>query len=1011
VKKHLPLIGAALLVCLASPAFATTFYVSPSGGDDRPGTSPTDAWRTLARASEQQLRAGDQLLLQGGATFNGTLYLDRNDIGTRADPIVISSYGSGRATVNAGLARAISVYNTAGIRISNLNVVGSGRDLNTESGVLFFNDLAGDVLLDTVIIEDVTASGFGDQGIEIGSWAGRSGYQNVRILRVTARENGLGGIFTYAMQRAVHRNVYIGYSNAYLNAGFAGMTVPTGNGITMSGVDGGVIEYSVASENGWRCNAASGPVGIWAYSSNNVVLQFNESHHNKTGGTKDGGGFHLDNGTSNSVMQFNYAHDNAGAGYMLAHKDNDYVHSGNAVRWNISQNDGRKNNYAAIQLWGRIRNAQIHNNTVYVAAGNTAARGIIARNTSIETQDLENVTIRNNIVQTTGGIPFVDFAASVLDAATGVRIEGNAYWPTGGAFSIKWRGSTYTSLDEFRAASGQEQLNGRNVGLVVDPRLSAPGAGPTYGDATMLRGLWQYRLKPDSLLIDAGLDLSQFGTAIGARDYFGGPSQRYNGSDVGAHEYDVACNWTLTPDAASLPAAGGAVTVSVWAASDTCGWAVLSGASWISPTTTSGSGPGSVTLSVAANTASGRTATVQIGDRAFTVTEAGSSSTPPPPPGSGTIGSWSYGDIGSTGVAGTSSGNGTSFTVDGAGGDIWGTADAFHFVRQQVTGDVEIVARVTSLERVHDWTKAGVMIRETLDAGSKHAMLVASAAKGMAFQRRTSTGGTSTSSAAGAETAPEWVRLVRTDSSISVYKSIDGATWTAVGTQTLSMASTVYIGLAVTSHDTTTAATVQFTDVVIRVPSSTPPPPPTSALPAPWANRDVGSVGVAGSATLAGTTFTVNGAGADIWGSADQFHYVYQPVSGDVTVVAHVATIQRVHDWTKAGVMIRESLTAGSKHAMMVVSAAKGLAFQRRPTTGGTTLHSAGALVGAPYWVKLTRRGDVFTAFASSDGTTWVTIGSETIPMAVPVYVGLPVTSHSTANAATVTFDSVSIGP
>jgi hypothetical protein len=142
------------------------------------------------------------------------------------------------------------------------------------------------------------------------------------------------------------------------------------------------------------------------------------------------------------------------------------------------------------------------------------------------------------------------------------------------------------------------------------------------------------------------------------------------------------------------------------------------------------------------------------------------------------------------------------------------------------------------------------------------------------------------------------------------------------------------------------------------------------------------------------------GQGADIWGTADAFHYAYRSVTGDATIIARVASVQNVNAWAKAGVMIRETLDAGSAHAFALVSAAKGVAFQRRPTDGGVSVSTAGTLSTPPRWVKLTRVGDQFTASESSDGTTWSEIGSETITMNASVFIGLAMTSHSTSPAS-----------
>jgi len=121
--------------------------------------------------------------------------------------------------------------------------------------------------------------------------------------------------------------------------------------------------------------------------------------------------------------------------------------------------------------------------------------------------------------------------------------------------------------------------------------------------------------------------------------------------------------------------------------------------------------------------------------------------------------------------------------------------------------------RVASLTNTDAWTKGGVMIRETLSAGSKHAAMFVSPGKGLAFQRRVSTGGATTSTGGGAGTAPFWVRIVRSGNTFSAYSSTNGSSWTLVGTETISMGSTVYVGMALTSHRDGTLATGTFTNV------------------------------------------------------------------------------------------------------------------------------------------------------------------------------------------------------
>ena len=128
-------------------------------------------------------------------------------------------------------------------------------------------------------------------------------------------------------------------------------------------------------------------------------------------------------------------------------------------------------------------------------------------------------------------------------------------------------------------------------------------------------------------------------------------------------------------------------------------------------------------------------------------------------------------------------------------------------------------------------------------------------------------------------------------------------------------------------------------------------------------------------------------------------------------IVARVASVEYVHAWTKAAVMIREQLTAQSSHAMMLVSPGKGLAFQRRRVTGGESTNTSGGAGTAPAWVKLERRGNTITAFRSADGVTWTLVGSDTFTMPGTVYVGLALTSHYDPNLATATFTNVSVTP
>ena len=130
-------------------------------------------------------------------------------------------------------------------------------------------------------------------------------------------------------------------------------------------------------------------------------------------------------------------------------------------------------------------------------------------------------------------------------------------------------------------------------------------------------------------------------------------------------------------------------------------------------------------------------------------------------------------------------------------------------------------------------------------------------------------------------------------------------------------------------------------------------------------------------------------------GPADQFHFVYQPVSGNVEIVARVVSIATSNDWSKAGIMIRESLTASSRHASVCsFRSPMALRFSDVPWPGRNQCSTAGGESIAPGWVRLVSTGDLFEAYRSADGASWTKIGSDSIGMGDTAYVGLAVTSH-----------------
>ena len=185
----------------------------------------------------------------------------------------------------------------------------------------------------------------------------------------------------------------------------------------------------------------------------------------------------------------------------------------------------------------------------------------------------------------------------------------------------------------------------------------------------------------------------------------------------------------------------------------------------------------------------------------------------------------------------------------------------------------------------------------------------------------------------------------------------------------------------------------------------------TGPLPAGWSDQDIGSVGYAGSATGCGTSFIVQGGGADIWNSADAFHFVNRAITGDSTILTRVKLLQNTDGWAKAGVMYRNDLSPGSIFVDMIVSAGNGVSFQWR-STGGSSCNAINVSgITAPAWVKLTRAGNTFTGYYSLDGATWTAVGSTTPTLPNTALAGLAVTAHNNGALCLAAFDSALTAP
>jgi regulation of enolase protein 1 (concanavalin A-like superfamily) len=370
-----------------------------------------------------------------------------------------------------------------------------------------------------------------------------------------------------------------------------------------------------------------------------------------------------------------------------------------------------------------------------------------------------------------------------------------------------------------------------------------------------------------------------------------------------------------------------------------------------------------------------------------------------PPP---TTGTWQSGDIGNVSAAGSASEAAGVVTLRASGEDIWGATDEFGFRYQALTGNGEIIARVTGLTNTHAWAKAGVMMRETLAANSRHAFMCVTPGNGVSFHRRAiAGGGTELVSGTSPTALPRWLRLVRNGTTITGYESATGTSWTPVGTLTVDLASTIFVGLALTSHNDGVIGTATLDNVSVTAGTTSTMPPPTTTG---WSNIDVGTVGIAGSVDTGTNTYTVRGSGDDVWGSADAFRFLYRTLNGDCVVETQVTSLTNTHPWAKAGVMIRESLAPGARHVFLSLTPANGVVLEQRAVAdGATSLAYSPYGTGAGYWVRLVRSGAQIASYVSADGVTWTQLQVYTFPTGSAL-VGFAVTSHDNTRVTTAVF-------
>ena len=431
------------------PKQSRTFFVNKSGNNSD-GLSKETAWTSIDKINDMTFFPGDSILFEGGSNFVGGLELQSNDGNDPEKPIVFTTYGQGRVTIQTINTKQIGckVVNGQGIEFHNMIFKGMGGPVQRDAdGMLFYSDKPTGKL-SHITINNVEVRDFGYCGIRFYSeWSKevQSGYKDVLINNCTVHDCKENGIVSFAYDtqdnKFYHHSRFTIRNTEVFN--ITGYDAPThkGSGIVLSQIDSSIIEYSRAYNNGTENTACGGPGGIWVYAADNVIIQFCESHNNSSGKGKgcDGLGFDLDGGVTNSIIQYCYSHDNDGAGYLFGNFDGARPWGNNLLRYSISVNDARTNNSSVTMFtapntgWDGF---VMHNNTIITTpAPKNSYPSFAAIQLTEYGSVMSNIRAYNNAI-ITDGVKLLDVPPSFVSQQP--HFKGNGYWSNGKSVSIRY---------------------------------------------------------------------------------------------------------------------------------------------------------------------------------------------------------------------------------------------------------------------------------------------------------------------------------------------------------------------------------------------------------------------------------------------------------------------------------------------------------------------------------------------------------------------------------------------
>lgn len=491
----------------------TTYYVdSRSGNDDHQGSSPSTAWKTLAKVNATVFSPGDSILFKSGSTWTGQLWPKGS--GAEGRPIMIDKYGGAAKPVINGSGEAedaVLLKNQEYWEIQNLEITNTGQGAAPRRGAHVVADNYGEmhhIYLRSLSIHDVN-------GIDSDKVNGGIHYSAIgdtkpsRFVDLRIEDNHINH---------VDRSGIFGWSTHWVRSKWypsLGVVIRNnvlddigGDGIVNVATDGAVVEFNLVSHASQRSQDYN--VGIWPWSADNTVVQFNEVYG--TRGQHDAQGFDSDWNSRNTIIQYNYSHDNEGGFLLICNEGSQspQVSAGNTgtiVRYNISQND----HHRGIKLSGPVKNTLIYNNTIYVGKGENVDVVLHTDWTGWAT----DTYFYNNIFYVEGTARF------------SYGVSGN---PDGSYVTAPGPGKSANNIYDSNVYYGVAPVDDPHA-LIANPQMIDAGHA-AIGRHTVSG----YALRTSSLAVDSGRRIE----ASGGRDFSGNAVPSCGGVDRGAIE-SVSC--------------------------------------------------------------------------------------------------------------------------------------------------------------------------------------------------------------------------------------------------------------------------------------------------------------------------------------------------------------------------------------------------------------------------------------------------------------------------------------